>query len=702
MNLGGVADYSPQQPFLNYMKTARDWIPQYAYGTVSSTIMYTWNTQEPLNISNNGFILTLKPTQAAGAMLLRDLELRYPSGDYVLLYEGEGNLTVFFDAKIKKIRKQRIELSVTPQTVRDNGVFIKINSLNSKNPIRNLRLVKLEEEYLYERKVWNDLFVDRLKRYSGLRFMDWQETNNNKITSWNDRPTSESFSQSQKGVAIEHIVDLSNVLGAYPWVCIPHLADNNYIENMAIYLKNNLRADLKIYLEFSNEVWNPLFDQGAWAIAEAKKLGIYASEFYSMKAVNAFKIFTKVFGEEIRRSRLVYVLSTQTVNTWITERILLYNQAYKEADALGITGYFDCGLTDRQTAPKVVLMTMDEMFKRCDDALPSTLDYIKKQVAMGAKYSLSPIYYEAGPGLLEQQTIESGYETAGVADKFIAMNRDPRMKDLYVKYLRGIRSVSEPMKYPIFHYASMGKPTKYGSWGVLEYMDQNVSQAPKFLALQQFMNEVIGTVYKKPGCMDPKALNYDPLAQETDNSCKFQPVVVSNLGAKINFSDVALSLPAGALDTEVAIEVKQSKIFDNKVVEGKVVKLGPPGTQFKQPVEVCVDLPLSLVSSLNSVLELMWSSDEITWQKSLNSTFDPKTGKVCGKLMHFTLVGAFKTDVPINSNPGSNGTKDANSSSTSNNTTPNVNETRNSTQFSYTPFLTLPIILFALFYFIAL
>ncbi|MBK6374693.1 MAG: hypothetical protein IPF67_16600 [Saprospiraceae bacterium] len=41
-----------------------------------------------------------------------------------------------------------------------------------------------------------------------------------------------------------------------PWICIPHLADDEYIIQLAKYLNANLDPSLKLHLEYSNEeVW---------------------------------------------------------------------------------------------------------------------------------------------------------------------------------------------------------------------------------------------------------------------------------------------------------------------------------------------------------------------------------------------------------------------------------------------------------------
>jgi calcineurin-like phosphoesterase len=61
-------------------------------------------------------------------------------------------------------------------------------------------------------------------------------------------------------------------------------------------------------------------------------------------------------------------------------------------------------------------------------------------------------------------------------DLAISANRDARMKGLYTKYLTGLKNVGVDL---ITHYSSVGKYTEYGSWGLLEYQDENINEAPK-------------------------------------------------------------------------------------------------------------------------------------------------------------------------------------------------------------------------------
>ena len=63
------------------------------------------------------------------------------------------------------------------------------------------------------------------------------------------------------------------------------------------------------------------------------------------------------------------------------------------------------------------------------------------------------------------------------------MQRDPRMADVYRRYLaewdRRIRST-------LTLYASTAPIAEYGSWGLMEYAGQPIDQTPKLRAVRQF------------------------------------------------------------------------------------------------------------------------------------------------------------------------------------------------------------------------
>jgi hypothetical protein len=74
------------------------------------------------------------------------------------------------------------------------------------------------------------------------------------------------------------MVQLCNYLKINPWFCIPHLADDDYVRQFALLVKNSLDPALKVYIEYSNEVWNNVFEQHHYAEEKAKELKIGPQE----------------------------------------------------------------------------------------------------------------------------------------------------------------------------------------------------------------------------------------------------------------------------------------------------------------------------------------------------------------------------------------------------------------------------------------
>lgn len=136
------------------------------------------------------------------------------------------------------------------------GMWVVLRATNPANPVRNLRIVPKAFENVSDRQPFHPWVLKDLERYSVLRFMSWLNTNSDAAPrSWQQRVTPQSDSQTGPGgVAWEYIVRLCNQLGASPWVNIHHLADDAYVESVAQYLKSELRSDVKVYVEHSNEV----------------------------------------------------------------------------------------------------------------------------------------------------------------------------------------------------------------------------------------------------------------------------------------------------------------------------------------------------------------------------------------------------------------------------------------------------------------
>src|SRR5690606_20571076 len=106
-------------------------------------------------------------------------------------------------------------------------------------------------------------YVAYIKRFSVLRFMVWQDMNENKPVTWatRSRMVGKDMVRRNDGVPIEVMIDLANAADADPWFCIPWNADEEYVRKFAELVRDRLvwKPGRKVYVELSNEVWNWMF-----------------------------------------------------------------------------------------------------------------------------------------------------------------------------------------------------------------------------------------------------------------------------------------------------------------------------------------------------------------------------------------------------------------------------------------------------------
>ena len=108
-------------------------------------------------------------------------------------------------------------------------------------------------------------FKAALRRFKVLRFMDFLATNGNAQRRWSERLTPDWYSMNQaapgygwqgRGGAYEYAIALCNELKTDCWLNVPVQADDDYVRQLALLVKNQLNPDRKLYIEYANELWN--------------------------------------------------------------------------------------------------------------------------------------------------------------------------------------------------------------------------------------------------------------------------------------------------------------------------------------------------------------------------------------------------------------------------------------------------------------
>lgn len=455
INVSGLAWYGQQRSFANLMAV--------------SSWRDGWKDVSPPQVDANGTLRSLAPGQFAPAML------GLPAGPFKSVsvrctYKGNGSIRSDGFVKLARAGKGYSDFDFVWQPNKGIG-WVQIERTDPADPIRDF---DCREPWMPADAVYAPAFLASLKGFGVIRFLDWQETNGNQGGKWSKFvPQGGQFRRNRaEGVRVEDMVLLANQTHSDPWFLMPYNADAEYLNNFAQYVHDHLDPGLTVYVELSNEVWNYMFPATQQALREGNAAGLSSDQHeallrrYAQKATEALKVWTAVFTDNPKR--LVRVVSTQNAFTESSGVVLGFKDTAKYVDALATAPYIQYSLKGRTTAD------LDRIFAELPAAIDSTFDLALRNKQTAARYGKRYIAYEGGQHLTtEDQTLA------------VAVQRDPRMGKIYSLYLQQWQKRLGDL---MVLYAHTGPISKYGSWGLREYADQPPSEAPKWQAVQQFIN----------------------------------------------------------------------------------------------------------------------------------------------------------------------------------------------------------------------
>lgn len=497
LGLAGINDWSVQQPFLDVMKTARNWtghLPGQWGGFEYDQLLAGgylddrgWPKAIPPGVTGlSTLILTQLPAGAGGL-----------AGPYVLTYQGKGTLLVDGRAQNVVATPGRVTFDYTPG---DGSVVLTLTATDTSDPLRDIVVVRADRAAaLAAGQVFNPDWIARLKGVRGVRFMDWMATNNATLSRLKDRPLPTDFTFSNIGVPVEVMVELANALDADPWFTLPHAADDALVRFYASYVRDNLDPGRKAWVELSNEVWNGQFSQAQWAADQARarwgddKAGV---QFYALRASEVADIWAEVFGAKAD-ARLVRVIATQTGWLGLEDMILNAPRVIAEGkpapathfDAYAVTGYFSALLgSDAKVAALRGWLTESAA---ADPANPYALanaraaqelrdgsvtgdasdslktvatDILPYQAAVARKAGLQLVMYEGGTHVVGYGPV---VDDAEITAFFTQFNYSPEMAALYgVMLTEWARLTDAPFNAFVDVYA----PDRWGSWGAMRHL----------------------------------------------------------------------------------------------------------------------------------------------------------------------------------------------------------------------------------------
>ncbi len=470
-NLAELREYTPERPFADAFKQSRGWI---------STDGSTWDDGKPIAVDANGWVKGLVAGQRARALVFWGEGLQFPAGAYQVSWEGTGTIDFWPQGGTSSSTgKGAYTLNADPKK---GGIAVTITETKPTDPIRNIKVIVPGASASAR---FNPAFLERLKGYGTLRFMDWMETNHSTIVTPAERPKPADARYTNKGVPVEVIFDLCNTAFTDCWINVGHTWDDALIEEVATIAKTTLQPNRRLYVEFSNEVWNGIFPQSAFARKRSVMSDLSDDAFeaqmrwHARRSVQVHAIFDRVFGTE--NNRVVRVLGGWASNAWSSGVML--DQVKKEGsvvDAIAIAPYFGNSFGEPEQRGAVQGMALADLMAALEGAVDESLGWTKEQKKIADAHGVMLVAYEGGQHLMGVQDIA---DDPIINRLFDAANESPKMKDLYLRYLKGWKEAGGGL---FLHFNSVMRPSKYGRWGALQSMEQPRAEAPKYDALMTF------------------------------------------------------------------------------------------------------------------------------------------------------------------------------------------------------------------------
>lgn len=415
----------------------------------------------------DGTLLSMPPEGYAQRML--SIPPTGPAGIEVrCLYSGSGVLSLFGSGEKLPSTAGTLRFHIVNRRGTPAPPWLIASKVDPARPLRDL---DCREAGVPRTTRFRPEFLATLRGYGVIRFMDWQNANENKAVRWTDRHVPGSIRVDVDGVAIEDMLALARELGTDPWFVMPWNADNDYISRFARMVRAQLPAGRHVYVEVGNEVWNNGFDVGRQAIAEGQARGLgdgtgAGMRRYAQRTEEVMPLWEAAFAGA-RPGTLVRVLSAQ--HGWpLTAQVALgFPGIVAHVDALATAPYFGSIMGGFGN-------TRDGVFARLAVEMPAALrDAVaNRRIAVGAGKRY--IAYEGGEGIslpAQKQLLDQ-------------VQHDPAQYALYRQYLDGWRREVGDTLCLLTSVAPAGPS---GAWGLAAWEDETPAEAPRLRAVRDAM-----------------------------------------------------------------------------------------------------------------------------------------------------------------------------------------------------------------------
>lgn len=477
INLRPITPFDSSLVFADAMKMASEWSFEVGGRQRPTVRQHGLNgkptpVQEVVPLDANGWP-RVSGDRAVSCQFFVGMRGRFPAGEYVVTWKGKGTLE--FRGGVGIVSQAPNRLVVEVDGVNGGQPGLELSNMDPADPIRDIRVwLPGHEDSCHS---FHPLFLERLRPFSVLRFYPWMKVYSTSGR-WSERSTLFSARQgSGEGVAAEFMVELCNELTSDPWFCMPHLADDDYVRRFALLVRDSLRHDARVYVEFSNETWNTDYAAGKWAREQSQLRGIPAMKIVAERAAQVFDIWHEVFGSQ--KNRIVRVAGVQLHNPGIAN--VLCRALDGKFDAMALGTYFgaradrdDVG-TD-STAQELMAAARANLV---DAVLPRTADHRALADTLGSELGrhIALLTYEGGQSIVARSP-GGGLGVQATLDCQVL----PEMFTAYRDLIEGVTQAGVEL---FVAYDFTGPRGSADTFSVLEYIDEPIANAPKYRALIQ-------------------------------------------------------------------------------------------------------------------------------------------------------------------------------------------------------------------------
>lgn len=405
------------------------------------------------------------------------------STEIICRFEGKGQMAALWHGSVTDQRSGKNNLrfrwgTQVPKKDRESidNIFLQVSSVDPVDPIRN---IDCRETTMDPKLRFNPPFVDTLRGFAVIRYLAVMNQKTTPLLTWADRKLPTNASQeTDDGMSVEDLVLLANEAQVSPWFTLPYHADDDYQRRFAQYVHANLDPKLVAHVELGNEVWNSVFYA---TYSRVEREGIerglspgfnYQALFrrYSQRMTEIMKIWTAVYKD--RPKSLVRIAATQHAYADTSNMVLGFEDTAKWVDALAIAPYF--AFDQKKVPPSSGL---DAIFAGIDVSIDETLAQTDLHRAIAGRYGVRLITYEAGQHIRLPNDVPL----------LKAINRDPRMETAYRRYIDGWGARHGDLMVLM---QDVGPISRFGAWGLREYLGQPMSETPKARAAAAYLPSV--------------------------------------------------------------------------------------------------------------------------------------------------------------------------------------------------------------------